>query len=152
MSAARWQGQGVVTDATAQELVQALTGQRPALRLAAEMQLAPALHALKNGCSLREIMQHVREDLERYLIIQILVCTHGNKAAAARILKIDYMTLYRKMYKYFGTFAAFVPAAATGGAMYKHQGSARKRAASSAWDQDTASRSSWPGSVASLVR
>ena len=152
MSAARWNGQGVVTDATAQELVQALTGERPALRLEAGIQLAPALHALQNGCSLLEIIQHVREDLERYLIIQILVCTHGNKAATARILQMDYMTLYRKMYKYFGTFAVFVPAAAAGGAMYKHQRSSRKRAASSAWDQDTARRMSWSGSFASLVR
>jgi transcriptional regulator of acetoin/glycerol metabolism len=111
MSAAQWNGQGVVTAAMAHELVQALAGERPALRLEAGIPLAPALHALKNGCSLLEIMQHVRDDLERYLITQMLVCTQGNKAETARILKIDYMTLYRKMYKYFGTFSAFVPAA-----------------------------------------
>ena len=111
MSAAQWNGQGVVTAALAHELAQALTGDRPALRLEAGMQLAPALHALKNGCSLLEIMQHVRDDLERSLITQMLICTQGNKAETARILKIDYMTLYRKMYKYFGTFSAFVPAA-----------------------------------------
>ena len=114
MSAAQWNGQGVVTAAMAHELLQALTGDRPALRLEAGMPLAPALHALKNGCSLLEIMQHVRDDLERSLITQMLVYTQGNKAAAARILKIDYMTLYRKMSKYFGTFSAVVPAAAAG--------------------------------------
>jgi DNA-binding protein Fis len=111
MSAAQWNGQGVVTAAMAHELVQALTGDRPALRLDAGMPLAPALHALKNGCSLLEIMQHVRDDLERSLITQMLVYTQGNKAETARILKIDYMTLYRKMSKYFGTFSACVPAA-----------------------------------------
>jgi DNA-binding NtrC family response regulator len=114
MSAAQWNGQEVVTAAMAHELVQALTGERPALPLDAGIPLAPALHALKNGGSLLEIMQHVREDLERSLITQMLVCTQGNKAEAARILKIDYMTLYRKMYKYFGTFSACVPAAAAG--------------------------------------
>jgi DNA-binding NtrC family response regulator len=95
----------------AKELVQALTGERQELRLEAGMRLEPALQALKNGFSLIDIIQHVLEHLERYLITQILVCTKGNKAEAARILKIDYKTLYRKMYKYFGTFSDFVPAA-----------------------------------------
>jgi DNA-binding protein Fis len=114
VSAARWHGQGVVTAALTQELVQALMGERPELRLDAGIRLEPALQALQNGCSLIEIMQHVRESIERSLITQVLVCTNGNKAEAARILQIDYMTLYRKMYKYFGTFSAFVPAAEAG--------------------------------------
>ena len=137
MSVAQWNGQGVVTAATAHELVQALTGDRPALRLEAGMPLAPALHALQNGCSLIEIMQHVRDDLERSLITQMLVYTHGNKAATARILKIDYMTLYRKMSKYFGTFSTLVPAAAAGregGALAAQPGTRTARSPrSAAW-------------------
>ena len=135
MSAAQWNGQGVVTAATAHELVQALTGDRLALRLEAGMPLAPALHALQNGCSLIEIMQHVRDDLERYLITQILVYTQGNKAETARILKIDYMTLYRKMYKYFGTFSTLVPAAGReGGALAVQPGNRTARSPrSAAW-------------------
>jgi DNA-binding NtrC family response regulator len=114
VSSARWDGQSVVTAATAQELVQALKGDRQELQLEAGIRLEPALQALKNGFSLIDIIQHALEYLERYLITQILVCTNGNKAETARILKIDYKTLYRKMYKYFGTFSDFIPAAEPG--------------------------------------
>jgi DNA-binding NtrC family response regulator len=111
VSSARWDGQNIVTAVTAKELVQALKGERQELQLEAGIRLEPALQALKNGFSLIEIIQQALEYLERYLITQILVCTNGNKAETARILKIDYKTLYRKMYKYFGTFSDFVPAA-----------------------------------------
>ena len=66
------------------------------------------MRALKDGSSLTDIIQQATDCLECYLIIQILESTAGNKAEAARILKIDYKTLYRKMYKYFGTFSDFV--------------------------------------------
>jgi DNA-binding NtrC family response regulator len=114
VSSTRWNEQNVVTAATAKELVQALKGERQELRLEAGIRLEPALQALKNGFSLIEIIQHALECIERYLITQILVCTNGNKAETARILKIDYKTLYRKMYKYFGTFSDFIPAAEAG--------------------------------------
>jgi hypothetical protein len=73
------------------------------------------MRELKAGASLTEIIQQATDCLERYLIIRILESTAGNKAEAARILKIDYKTLYRKMYKYFGTFSDFVlPSSADG--------------------------------------
>ena len=118
MSSVRWNEQNVVTAATAKELVQALKGERQELQLEAGIRLEPALQALKNGFSLIEIIQHAVEHLERYLITQILVLTNGNKAETARILKIDYKTLYRKMYKYFGTFSDFVPVTEAGIEVY----------------------------------
>jgi DNA-binding NtrC family response regulator len=101
----------------AKELAQALKGERQELRLEAGFRLEPALQALKDGFSLTSIMQRATEQLESYLIAQILASTHGNKSETARILKVDYKTLYRKMYKHFGTFSDFVPASGIDGHM-----------------------------------
>jgi len=101
--------QSFIKDSTAEELVQALKGEKQELQLETGLRLEPALQALEEGCSLSDIIQQVIESLEKYLITQILVSTGGNKAEAARILQVDYKTLYRKMYRYFGTFADFVP-------------------------------------------
>jgi hypothetical protein len=60
------------------------------------------LQALEKGVALGDIVQHASEQLEQSLITKILVTTHGNKAEAARLLKIDYKTLYRKLKKYGG--------------------------------------------------
>lgn len=109
MSSVEWGGQQVITAAAAKELVQALRGEREEVRFDTGIRVEPALQALKDGWSLTEIIQHTLERLECYLIIQVLEATNGNKAETARILKIDYKTLYRKMFKYFGTFSDFVP-------------------------------------------
>jgi DNA-binding NtrC family response regulator len=101
----------------AKELVQALKGEGQELRLEASFRLEPTLQALKDGFSLTSIMQRATEQLESYLIAQILASTNGNKSETARILKVDYKTLYRKMYKYFGTFSDFVPASGIDGHM-----------------------------------
>jgi DNA-binding NtrC family response regulator len=99
----------------AKELVQALKGERQELQFEAGFRLEPALQALKDGFSLSSIIQQVTEQLECYLIAQILASTNGNKSETARILKVDYKTLYRKMYKYFGTFSDFVPSSGIDG-------------------------------------
>ena len=75
------------------------------MQLETKIRLKHALQPLQNGVSLTEITQHATEQLERYLIVQILEYTQGNKAETARILQVDYKTLYRKMYRYFGTFS-----------------------------------------------
>ena len=59
-----------------------------------------ALKALSDGISLAEILRQAVWQLEKHLIARALESTNGNKAQAARLLKIDYKTLYRKMHKY----------------------------------------------------
>ncbi len=61
-----------------------------------------ALRALHDGLSLAEIVQHTAGQLEKHMIHHILMSTQNNKSEAARLLKIDYKTLYRKMHKHFG--------------------------------------------------
>ena len=115
MSSSDWGIQSFLATSTANELVQALKGEKPYLQLDTGIRLESALRALKDGFPLADIIQQAIDCLECYLILQILESTAGNKAEAARILKIDYKTLYRKMYKYFGTFSDFVlPSSADG--------------------------------------
>jgi DNA-binding protein Fis len=90
------------------ELLKAFKGDSGELRLESSIRLEVALEALKDGLSLTEIIQNAVWQLEKYVIMQILKSTSGNKAETARILKIDYKTLYRKMHKYFETFPDFV--------------------------------------------
>jgi two-component system nitrogen regulation response regulator GlnG len=47
-----------------------------------------------------EIRQQVINQLERQIIRQVIIATQGNKAEAARLLRIDYKTLYRKIHKH----------------------------------------------------
>ena len=53
--------------------------------------------ALRAGFSLSEIVQEFTNQIEKYIIIKILEATDGNRSMAARILKINYKTLYYKM-------------------------------------------------------
>jgi len=50
--------------------------------------------------SLREIAQAAMEEAERRAIAQALKDSGGNKAQAAKLLQVDYKTLYRKLKKY----------------------------------------------------
>jgi DNA-binding NtrC family response regulator len=47
--------------------------------------------------SLREIVHHSVVTVEREVLIQALKHTRGNKAKAARLLHIDYKTIYNKL-------------------------------------------------------
>ena len=80
--------------------VQALEGNGQALDPAEGVCMEAALRALHNGSSLSEVVQQVVWQLERLLISRVLEVTDGNKLAAARLLKIDYKTLYRKLHRY----------------------------------------------------
>jgi DNA-binding NtrC family response regulator len=55
---------------------------------------------LKDGSSLAEIVQEFTNQIEKYIIIKILEFTNGNKSTAARILKVNYKTLYYKIKTY----------------------------------------------------
>ena len=105
MNFAEWNVQSFLDAATAKELLEALKGEKEIVQLETKIRLQHALQALQDGVSLTEITHQATEQLERYLIVQILEYTQGNKAETARILQVGYKTLYRKMYRYFGTFS-----------------------------------------------
>lgn len=54
----------------------------------------------QTGASLHEIAQRTVEAVEKKAIENTLQSTKGNKVKAAKLLQIDYKTLYRKMKKY----------------------------------------------------
>jgi DNA-binding NtrC family response regulator len=82
------------------EFLQALKGDKCMLEVVKGLQVDVALQALDKGISLAEILGQAISQLEKHLITRALESTNGNKAQAARLLKIDYKTLYRKMHKY----------------------------------------------------
>jgi len=53
-----------------------------------------------NGESLRDVVRECTIDVEREILVQALHQTHGNKAAAARLLKVDYKTILSKLKEY----------------------------------------------------
>ena len=53
-----------------------------------------------NGLSLKEIVRRSTVAVEREVLLQALRSTGGNKAKAARLLKIDYKTIHTKVKKY----------------------------------------------------
>lgn len=55
---------------------------------------------LTEGLSLKEIISRLSKDKERGIILKVLKRTKGNKAEAARLLKINYKTLYLKIKEY----------------------------------------------------
>ena len=82
------------------EFVKTLAGNVQALKVGREIQFDAVLEALLDGYSLPEIRQEVINQLERQIITQVIIATQGNKAAAARLLRVDYTTLFRKIHKY----------------------------------------------------
>jgi two-component system nitrogen regulation response regulator GlnG len=65
-------------------------------------QPAPSLpvHKMQQGYSLHEIIYEVGAQLEKSLIQHALQEVKGNKSQAAKLLKIGYKTLYRKLREY----------------------------------------------------
>ena len=54
----------------------------------------------KQGYALHDLVSEVTTQLEKVLIQHVLQETNGNKTQAAKLLKIGYKTLYRKMREY----------------------------------------------------
>ena len=84
-----------------EELLSIFTRRRHDAKLEAGIRLDMALQALQAGHSFVDIIQTAVWQLEKGVIDQVLRFTNGNKSEAARILKVDYKTLYRKMDRYF---------------------------------------------------
>jgi DNA-binding NtrC family response regulator len=55
---------------------------------------------LRDGAGLKDIGAHAQMEAERGTIIRVLKEVRGNKRKAAKVLKIDYTTLFDKMKKY----------------------------------------------------
>jgi DNA-binding NtrC family response regulator len=55
---------------------------------------------LREGAGLKEIGSHAQAQAERATIIRVLKQVRGNKRKCAKVLKIDYTTLFDKMKKY----------------------------------------------------
>jgi len=55
---------------------------------------------LTEGLSLKKIISRLSKDTERGMILEVLKRTKGNKAETARLLKINYKTLYLKIKEY----------------------------------------------------
>lgn len=65
--------------------------------------------SLAEGCSLKAVRQSAAEEVERRVIRQVLRQTKGNKSQAAKLLKIDYKTVYSKMKQYGIRSREFLP-------------------------------------------
>jgi len=61
---------------------------------------SPEEICLREGAGLKEVGQHAQMVAEKAMILRILEQTRGNKRKAAKVLKIDYTTLFEKMKKY----------------------------------------------------
>jgi transcriptional regulator with PAS, ATPase and Fis domain len=55
---------------------------------------------INRGTSLSGIIKESRNNIEKYIIMRVLEYTNGNKSKSAKILKINYKTLYYKIKKY----------------------------------------------------
>lgn len=83
-----------------EDLVHAIEGDAPAINMARVINMQEAVLALRGGIPMGTIVREVGETLEQHLIQHVLMLTQGNKSEAARRLRIDYKTLYRKLQKY----------------------------------------------------
>ena len=94
---------GLLSPAAVERHVQALLGKGQRLNVNEVIQVNVAVQAVREGYSLTEIVQEAVNRLEKVVIEHVLNVTAGNKAEVARVLRIDYKTLYRKMQKHSGT-------------------------------------------------
>ena len=78
-------------------IIQVLEGREKPLDSFRIVNVSLALRTLSQGVPLADIVKNVIFQLERQIIDRVLVLSHGNKSEAARRLKIDYKTLYRKL-------------------------------------------------------
>jgi DNA-binding NtrC family response regulator len=79
------------------DIVVALKRNERILNIDHVIQSNSIFETLRYGSSLSEIVQEFTNQLEKYIIIKMLEFTNGNKSRAAKILKINYKTLYYKI-------------------------------------------------------
>lgn len=91
---------GLIHTGTVEDLVEAIEGNLPDLNMEGVIDMTQAVQALRSGAFLALIVEDTMAELETHLIRRVLMSTQGNKSEAARRLRIDYKTLYRKLQKY----------------------------------------------------
>jgi DNA-binding NtrC family response regulator len=93
-------GTSTLVNASAiEDIVRALEGGYQMLNIAHTIRFSLAVQALPEG-TLAQIVQRTVGRLEQHIIHRALVSVQGHKSEAARMLRIDYKTLYRKMCQY----------------------------------------------------
>jgi DNA-binding NtrC family response regulator len=82
------------------ELISSIKGDKYMVEISNTIKYDIIFEYLSSGSQLSEIIQEITSQIEKYIIINILEYTCWNKSEAARVLKINYKTLYYKMKKY----------------------------------------------------
>ena len=82
------------------EVVIAIKERGHAIKIDHAIHLDLIFDILMQGYSLSEIVQETANQIEKCIIVHMLEYTNGNKSKAARILQINYKTLYYKIKRY----------------------------------------------------
>ena len=83
-----------------EHLIEAIESEQPALNIEHIIDMQGAIQALRGGIPMATIIRDASETLERRCIQCMLTSTQGNKSEAARRLRVDKKTLYRKLQQY----------------------------------------------------
>jgi len=82
------------------ELISSIKGNKYIVKISDTIKYDIVFESLSSGYQLSTIIQEITSQIEKYIIINILEYACWNKSEAARVLKINYKTLYYKMKKY----------------------------------------------------
>jgi DNA-binding NtrC family response regulator len=82
------------------ELISSIKGDKYIVKISDTIKYDIIFESLSGGSQLSTIIQEITSQIEKYIIINILEYACWNKSEAARILKINYKTLYYKIKKY----------------------------------------------------
>ena len=82
------------------ELISSIKENKYIVKISDTIKYDIIFESLSGGSQLSTIIQEITSQVEKYIIINILEYACWNKSEAARILKINYKTLYYKIKKY----------------------------------------------------
>ena len=82
------------------ELISSIKENKYTVKISDTINYDIIFESLSSGSQLSTIIQEITSQIEKYIIINILEYASWNKSEAARVLKINYKTLYYKMKKY----------------------------------------------------